>query len=138
MTILLKFLFIVIGDLVVDPEKSKVIESLDAADEFVPDQVDGNADDNDVDDEEEIVQPLMEKMEEQKEKKESKHRNRGNEAIEEILVEVTEENISKYTLKDVILPLVGFKVRFPKNEEMCVIMFDIMQKDGITIQKFEQ
>ena len=75
----------------------------------------------------------MEKMEEQKEKKESKHRNRGNEAIEEILVEVTEENISKYTLKDVILPLVGFKVRFPKNEEMCVIMFDIMQKDGITI-----
>ena len=80
----------------------------------------------------------MDKLDEIEGKKEKKTKLRGSALIEESLVEVTEENIHKYSLKDVVLPLVGYKVRFPKNEEMSVIIFDIMNKDGVNMQMFEQ
>ena len=57
--------------------------------------------------------------------------------MEEVLVEVTEGNIHKYTLKDVVLPLIGYKIKLPKNEHLNQIMFDIMNKDNISLNKFE-
>ena len=54
------------------------------------------------------------------------------------MVDVTEENISKFSFKDVVLPLVGHKTRFPKNEEIKQIILDLLAKDGITLDMFAQ
>jgi hypothetical protein len=58
--------------------------------------------------------------------------------LETALIDVTEENLNKFTLADVVIPLVGHKTRFPKNEALNQIMFDLMAKDGLSITKFEQ
>ncbi len=50
---------------------------------------------------------------------------------------MTEENIHKFTFKDVVLPLVGHKTRFPAYDELNKIMIDFMYKDGITLANFE-
>jgi tRNA pseudouridine13 synthase len=55
---------------------------------------------------------------------------------EKDMVLVTEQNISKYTMEDVVLPIVGHKIRMPENEEMNKIILDIMAKDNITMDHF--
>jgi len=57
--------------------------------------------------------------------------------LEKALVDVNEENFAKFSLKDVVLPLVGHKTRFPQNEEMKQIILDLLKKDGITLEMFE-
>lgn len=98
-----------IGDLVVDSEKSKLIDEADIADEIFGDQAE------DIEDEEPEL-PYVEKQEEVKNDSKGKvpeKKLRGGALLEEILVDVTEENIHNYTLKDVVLPLVGYKIKFP-------------------------
>ena len=58
--------------------------------------------------------------------------------IEDFLIEVTEENIARFTLNDVILPIIGYKTRMPANAEMCKIITDIMAEDKITFEIFER
>lgn len=53
------------------------------------------------------------------------------------MIEVTEQNIDSYTLKDVIFPIVGHKVGLPTNPEMRKLIEDLMAKDGMSMSKFE-
>ena len=53
------------------------------------------------------------------------------------MIEVTEENISNYSISDVIFPIIGHKVAFPSNPEMRKIMEELMNKDGISMAMFE-
>lgn len=58
--------------------------------------------------------------------------------IEDLLIEVTEENIHKYTINDVVMPICGYKTRLPNNEELKSIILGIMAEDKITMKTFEQ
>jgi hypothetical protein len=48
------------------------------------------------------------------------------------LIEVTPENIHRYTINDVLMPIVGYKTRMPKNEELRQLILGIMAEDKIT------
>ena len=39
-------------------------------------------------------------------------------SIEESLIEVNEQNINKFTLDDIVMPLVGYKTKLPANLEL--------------------
>jgi tRNA pseudouridine13 synthase len=50
---------------------------------------------------------------------------------------LTAENISKYTIQDVILPLPGFNVKYPENE--CLEWYkEMFAKDGLTLDSLKQ
>ena len=49
---------------------------------------------------------------------------------------VDENNISRYTLHDVVMPIPGHKVPYPKNEELKEIYLSLMKEDGLD-QGFE-
>lgn len=63
---------------------------------------------------------------------------RDKKSLDEHLVVVTEENIHKYTLNDVVLPIVGYKTRMPEHAELKQIILDIMAEDKITPEVFER
>ena len=44
---------------------------------------------------------------------------------------VDENNISKYTLYDVVMPIPGHKVPYPKNQELKEIYLSLMKEDGL-------
>jgi len=52
------------------------------------------------------------------------------------VVEVKEGEEDKYSLFDVILPIVGYKVKMPANPEMREIIEKIMKEDNISVEKF--
>jgi tRNA(Glu) U13 pseudouridine synthase TruD len=54
------------------------------------------------------------------------------------MIEVTESNISDYTIDDVIFPIIGHKVGMPKNDEMRKLYEDAMLEDKITMDMFEK
>jgi len=49
---------------------------------------------------------------------------------------VNDENISKYNIYDVVLPVVGYRVKFPENE-MKNIILDLLSKDGLSLDDFK-
>ncbi len=53
------------------------------------------------------------------------------------MIEINEKNIDDYSIDDVILPIVGYKVQFPKNKDIKKIYEDIMEKDHMSIEKFQ-
>lgn len=54
------------------------------------------------------------------------------------MIEITEANIHKYTINDVVMPIVGYRTRMPKNEELRNIILGIMAEDKITEETFEK
>lgn len=52
------------------------------------------------------------------------------------MIEVTAENIGNYTIEDVVLPIVGHKVKMPTHPEISKIISDIMAEDGMSMQQF--
>lgn len=52
------------------------------------------------------------------------------------MIEVDESNIDKYTLEDVIFPILGHKVKMPSNPDMRQIIEDLMKKDNMTMDQF--
>jgi len=50
---------------------------------------------------------------------------------------VTEENISHYTIFDVVMPMVGKSIRLPENPELKELYEEYLKKDGITIEMFK-
>jgi len=58
--------------------------------------------------------------------------------IEEALIEVTAENIHKYSIKDVVMPICGFKTRMPANKELADIILGIMAEDKITMETYDK
>jgi len=53
------------------------------------------------------------------------------------MIEVTEGNISNFTINDVIMPIIGHKVKLPKNEQLRQIYEKIMKEDDMSMAKFE-
>lgn len=49
---------------------------------------------------------------------------------------ITEENINKFTFDDVVMPIVGYKIHYPKNEVTNYIE-SLLEKDGLTFKDFE-
>lgn len=115
---------VLLGDLVIEPEQSKIIEEAPNADDLLIEQAGGEI--------EEIDMPEELDGEEKKESKPIEKK------IEDVLIEVTEENIHKYTLKDVVMPICGYKTRLPANEDLKKIILDIMAEDKITTETYEQ
>jgi chromosome segregation and condensation protein ScpB len=54
-------------------------------------------------------------------------RKRGEEGLKE----VNEESRERYSLEDVILPIIGHKVDMSRNKEMREIMERVMKEDGL-------
>jgi tRNA(Glu) U13 pseudouridine synthase TruD len=52
------------------------------------------------------------------------------------MIEVTEENIANYSIEDVILPIIGHKVKMPTNPVMKKIIEDIMKEDDMSMVQF--
>lgn len=50
---------------------------------------------------------------------------------------VTEENVSQYTIFDVVMPMIGKSVQFPQNQELKNLYDKYMKEDEITIAMFE-
>jgi hypothetical protein len=117
--------FIVLGDLVIEPEKSEIVEDGVNPDDLMIDQADV--------DEIDIPEELDGTTAEGKKGVAPKSKN-----IEEALIEVTAENIHKYTINDVVMPIVGYRTRMPNNEELRKIILDIMAEDKITEETFEK
>ena len=49
---------------------------------------------------------------------------------------ITEENINKYTFFDLVLPIVGYEIYYPKNEVKNYIE-ELLKKDDLTFKDFE-
>ena len=64
----------------------------------------------------------------------AKEAQKPGRVIEEALIEVTPENIHKYSIKDVVMPICGFKTRMPANKELTDIILGIMAEDKITME----
>ena len=62
-----------------------------------------------------------------------KHQN--IEKVEPLIV--TEDNISQFSLSDVVMPLPGVKVTYPSNEVKCWYQ-ELMHADGLDIDKMER
>jgi tRNA(Glu) U13 pseudouridine synthase TruD len=110
---------------VIEPEKSEIVEDGINPDDLMLDQAD--VDEIDLPEELDGTSPEGKKAMQPKAK-----------SIEEALIEVNEENIHKYTINDVVMPIVGFRTRMPKNEELKKIILDIMAEDKITEETFEK
>lgn len=113
---------VLIGDLVIDPEQSKIVEEMPNSDDLI---IEGQ-DVEDID----LPEELDADAPEQKGNKDRK--------IEEHLIEVTQDNIHKYTINDVVMPIVGYKTRMPAHAELTKIIMDIMAEDKITPEIFER
>ncbi len=94
-----------VGDLVIEPEKSEIVEDGVNPDDLMIEQDD--IDDIDLPEELDGTSPEGKKALQPKFK-----------SIEEALIEVTAENIHRYTINDVLMPIVGYRTRMPKNEEL--------------------
>ncbi|CDW87747.1 trna pseudouridine synthase [Stylonychia lemnae] len=125
----------VVGDLVVEPEKSKAIDEADNGDDALIDQVEVDEDEDN-----RLELPHFDKLdkEENKKNKDQKPKLHGAALLETLLIDVTEENIHKYKITDVVMPLIGHMTRFPENKELIQIMYDLMSKDNITLNDFER
>lgn len=52
-------------------------------------------------------------------------------AKESRLVTITEDNLDKYTIFDVVMPIPGFKVSLPANEDLKDIFLSLLAADGL-------
>ena len=52
------------------------------------------------------------------------------------VIDVTEENITDYTIEDVVMPMVGSNIRMPRNADIAAIYHELLRKDGITMTNF--
>ena len=116
---------LVVGDLVIEPEKSEIVEDGVNPDDLMIEQDD--IDDIDLPEELDGTSPEGKKALQPKFK-----------SIEEALIEVTPENIHRYTINDVLMPIVGYRTRMPKNEELKQLILSIMAEDKITEETFEK
>jgi tRNA pseudouridine13 synthase len=117
---------VLVGDFVIEPEAAKIVEEAANPDDLLIEQ----ADVEEIDLPEELDSTTAEG------KKPKDHS--GEKKIEDALIEVTEENIQKYTLKDVVLPICGFRTRMTPNKELTDIMLKIMAEDKITMETYEK
>jgi len=115
----------VIGDLVIAPEASKIVEEMVNQDDILIEQAD--VEEIDLPEELDGTSPEAKKPAAQVEKR-----------IEEALIEVTAENIHKYTINDVVMPICGYRTKMPNNKELQDIIFGIMSEDKITIETYER
>jgi tRNA pseudouridine13 synthase len=107
---------VLVGDLVLLPDKSGKF-SANLLDRIVPTD----------DDEAEVAEEKTEeKPEENGPKKSKKH-----EVFDDRIVTVTEENISDYSIFDVIMPVPGWRVKCPTNESLKIIYEEILAGDGL-------
>lgn len=113
--------------MVIEPEKSQIVEEVPNTDDLLLEQVDNEV--------EEIDMP--EELDEGAVKKGSKEAKSGQK-IEELLIEVTADNIHKFTINDVVMPICGYKTRMPNHEELKGIILGIMAEDGITMETYEK
>lgn len=51
---------------------------------------------------------------------------------------MTAENINEFTLAEVVLPMIGYETRLPKNEDLQQIFKETMMQEGITLDHFHQ
>ena len=51
--------------------------------------------------------------------------------FEEKIVIVTESNLSQFTLLDILMPVPGWRVKYPENESLKQIYDDILKADGL-------
>ena len=114
-----------IGDLVIAPEASKIVEEMVNQDDILIEQAD--VEEIDLPEELDGTSPEAKKPAAQVEKR-----------IEEALIEVTAENIHKYTINDVVMPICGYRTKMPNNKELQDIIFGIMSEDKITIETYER
>ncbi|EWS76433.1 tRNA pseudouridine synthase D, putative (macronuclear) [Tetrahymena thermophila SB210] len=68
------------------------------------------------------------------EEEESKYQSIGDYEIEVI----DDPNIDKYTLYDVLIPIIGGKLKVPENFNLNAYLISILEKDGLDQQLFEQ
>jgi tRNA pseudouridine13 synthase len=115
---------VMVGDLVVQKDQAHLLENEDVEEivevEAVKDAV---AVDNPYakDDEEELND---EKDAQSKTKK------------SDLVIEVTEDNLSEYSIYDVVMPMVGPSVRMPSNPDVKKIILDILEQDGMSLSNF--
>jgi hypothetical protein len=101
--------------LVVEKDKVALLDQADIIDDLPQEAV--------VDDDED------DGVEEAKDDKKGKYK--GLNYLDDSLLEVTEANISQYSIEDVVMPVVGFRTRMPNNEDLQKTILDIMAEDGI-------
>jgi tRNA pseudouridine13 synthase len=49
---------------------------------------------------------------------------------------VNEENINLYTIYDVVMPVIGYKVKFPNNDIKNIVL-GLIDKDGLSVENFK-
>jgi len=106
---------VLVGDLVVRSENADLIEN-----DVEVDEAAGG-----------VAEP------EEESKEEAKEGSKNNRVVNPV-IDVTEENIGEFTIKDVVMPMVGNSVRLPKNAELASIITKLLEKDGLTMTNFAQ
>ena len=54
------------------------------------------------------------------------------------MIEVTQENLHKYTINDVVMPICGYRTRMPANKELTDLILGIMAEDKIDMETYEK
>ena len=54
------------------------------------------------------------------------------------MIEVTQENLHKYTINDVVMPICGYSTRMPANKELTDLILGIMAEDKIDMETYEK
>jgi len=49
---------------------------------------------------------------------------------------ITNDNIGKYTIYDIVMPVIGYRVKFPNNEMKSLIL-GLLEKDGLSLDHFK-
>ena len=78
--------------------------------------------------------------EENDEKKKTSENENKNEKMDKIFTDnfdyITEENIDKYNFSDLVIPIVGYEIYYPKNDVKDYIE-ELLKKDGLSFKDFE-
>ena len=78
--------------------------------------------------------------EDDKKKMEENSNENRNEKMDKIFVDnfdyITEENINKFTFDDLVIPIVGYEIYYPKNDIKDYII-ELLKKDDLSFKDFE-
>ena len=53
------------------------------------------------------------------------------------VIDVTKDNIDQFSLEDIVMPMVGYETRMPRNADLQNIVFHFLAKDGVSLDHFQ-
>ena len=52
--------------------------------------------------------------------------------VQDLVLEITAENLKNFSIYDVVMPLPGHSIKMPTNPDIVSIYADLLREDGVT------